>query len=124
MWYVEEGNVLLVLYFEKGDVILWRGWNGNLERLVFDSLNCFCASWLQTDADLEIDELKEMYDKKIWTEKETEQKYSAENGILALSFLSRFYSHSEVTIYMQSSVTNIWISVLELLMHRYFEIAL
>ena len=75
-----------------------------MKRMVFDSLKCFCASWFQTDADLEIDELKEMYDKKIWTEKETEQKYSAENGIFVLSFLSRFYSHSEVTINMQSSI--------------------
>lgn len=41
---------------------------------------------LEQDADLEIDELKEMYDKKIWSEKETEQKYSAENGILKLRY--------------------------------------
>ena len=41
---------------------------------------------IENDADIEIDELKELFDKKIWNEKETEQKYSAENGILKLRY--------------------------------------
>lgn len=40
-----------------------------------------CKRLLEQDADLELDELKEMFDKKIWSEKETEQKYAAENGV-------------------------------------------
>ena len=39
---------------------------------------------LEEDADRELDELKEMYDKRLWAEQDAEQKYAAENGILKL----------------------------------------
>ena len=56
------------------------------ERMEIDSNFDEKKISLEADADIEIDELRELFDRKIWNEKETEQKFSAENGILKLRY--------------------------------------